>query len=209
MGKVPFYANTSDDTHCVQAAFRIMLKHFLPNREFTYEELDKLTQKAVNKGTWWPPGLINLVKMGLKAQVVEPFDYSKFLQEGKQYALDHFGRQIGQYYLDHSNLLEIKNSIPEFLRLADFKCRPATMKDIDELLADGWLVGLEINARRLYNQTGFVAHMVVIFDRQNDKYFMHDPGLPPRPNLEIGASQLKEIWLGDDPKIAALLAIKS
>jgi hypothetical protein len=57
MRRVPFYANTNDDSHCVQAAFRIMLKYFLPDQEFGYRELDNLTAKVGNHGTWWPPGL--------------------------------------------------------------------------------------------------------------------------------------------------------
>ena len=208
MHQVSFYANTSDDSHCVQAAFRIMLKYFLPDQEFRYSELDRLTEKAGNQGTWWPPGLTSFTKMGLKVRAIEAFDYQQYYEQGQRYVLNHFGPEIGSWYLRHTNILNIKESIPEFLKTVDFECRAATMADIDELLAEGWLVGLELNSRRLHNLDGFVAHMVVIFSAKNGKYFMHDPGLPPRPNLEISASRLEDIWLGAEPKTAALLAIK-
>lgn len=43
MKKVPFYPNTPDQTHCVQAGIKIVLKSFLPDRDFSMEELEKLT----------------------------------------------------------------------------------------------------------------------------------------------------------------------
>lgn len=49
MKNVPFFANTADDTHCVQTSFKIMLKFFLPNRDFGWEELDKLSHKTTAK----------------------------------------------------------------------------------------------------------------------------------------------------------------
>jgi hypothetical protein len=146
--------------------------------------------------------------MGLKVRAIEAFDYQQYYEQGQRYVLSHFGPEIGSWYLRHTNILTIKENIPEFLKTVDFECRAATMADIDELLAEGWLVGLELNSRRLHNLDGFVAHMVVIFSAKNSKYFMHDPGLPPRPNLEISASRLEDIWLGAEPKTAALLAIK-
>ncbi len=41
---IPYYKNP-DENNCYQAALKIVLKHFLPLKEFSWEELDQLTAK--------------------------------------------------------------------------------------------------------------------------------------------------------------------
>lgn len=69
MKNVPFFANTPDDTHCVQASFRIILKYFLPERDFSYDQLDKMSRYRLGKSTWWPPMLLELQKLDLEVKV--------------------------------------------------------------------------------------------------------------------------------------------
>ena len=52
MRNIPFFANSADNTHCVQAAFDTILKTFLLERDFSIYELDELTKKASGKATW-------------------------------------------------------------------------------------------------------------------------------------------------------------
>lgn len=53
---IPFYSNTSDDTHCLQACLKMLLKYFYPNEEYSWEELDKLTGKKEGMWTWTMDG---------------------------------------------------------------------------------------------------------------------------------------------------------
>ena len=52
---VPFYTNTSDDTHCYQAGLKMILKYFIPDKDFSWEELDKFTAKVEDLWTWPTP----------------------------------------------------------------------------------------------------------------------------------------------------------
>lgn len=54
--------------------------------------------------------------------------------------------ETADYYLKHSNLMEIRPMVPEFLRKVDVEARPATLADIDYLLDDGWLISIDLNA---------------------------------------------------------------
>lgn len=40
---VPFYSNTPDDTHCFQAVLKMVLKYFQPEKYYSFEQLDKLS----------------------------------------------------------------------------------------------------------------------------------------------------------------------
>lgn len=42
--------------------------------------------------------------------------------------------------------MEIRPIVPEFLQKVDVQARAATFKDLDDLLAGGWLVGIDLNA---------------------------------------------------------------
>ncbi len=41
---VPFFANP-DDTHCFQACIKMMFAYFEPEKEFSFDYLDKLSGK--------------------------------------------------------------------------------------------------------------------------------------------------------------------
>lgn len=207
MKNVPFFANTADDTHCVQASFRIMLKYFLSERDFSWAELDKLSHKTAGKGTWWFPMLLELEKTGLKTKYIENFDYQRYLKEGEPYVLDVYGPEAGKWYLERSNLTEVKDLIPEFLKKLAGQKRAAELNDIDDLLAKGWLVGTDLNSRVLNRRPGFSSHMVVIYEKAGQNYILHDPGLPPKPQRKVPGKLLLEAWQYAGKENAALVAV--
>jgi hypothetical protein len=210
MKKVPFFANTPDDTHCVQAGFATMLKFFLPERDFSYERLDEMSQRQPGKGTWWPPMLIELQNLGLEVKCIEGFDYKRFSIEGKPYVRSLYRPETAEYYLNHSNLMEIRGLIPKFLKNVDVQMRPATIDDLVGLLADGWLVGIDLNAVVLndLDRDDYVGHMVVLFDASKDNFWLHDPGLPPRPNIQVSRQKIQEAWFWSGRETAGLVAVK-
>lgn len=208
MKNVPFFANTADDTHCVQASFRIMLKYFMPEREFSYDQLDEMSQKRTGKGTWWLPLLLELNRLEIAVKNIGRFDYKQFYRDGETYVRRIYPKETADYHLNRTNLNAIKPYIPEFLKNIEFESRPAVPSDIDKLLAQGWLVALALNSRTLNNQPGFVGHVVVVF-KANDKYvWLHDPGLPPKPNRKISRQKLAESWYWSGQDNAALIALK-
>jgi hypothetical protein len=209
MKQVPFFANTPDDTHCVQASFRIMLKYFRPEQDFSFEQLDKMSQKQPGLGTWWPPMLMELRELGFLVKNIEGFDYQRFYKEGEAYVKSIYPPETAEYYLKRSNLAQIKPMVPKFLKTVGLETRPATIGDVDALLSDGWLVGVDLNSRALNDRPGYAGHMVVIFDSSNDNFWLHDPGLPPHPNRQVSRQKLSEAWFWSGRENAGLMAVKS
>jgi hypothetical protein len=84
------------------------------------------------------------------------------------------------------------------------------LDDVQGLLKDGWLVGLAINSRALNNKPGYTGHLVVVFDfdAKSDNFWLHDPGLPPKPNRHVSRQKLSEAWFWTGPEKAALVAVK-
>lgn len=96
-GTIPFYANTKDDTHCYQAAFRSVLKYFYSSKQFTWKQLDLLTGKKKGLWTWPMVGLMNLKEMGLEVISINIFDYQQFADHGGSYLLKLYGEEKGNH----------------------------------------------------------------------------------------------------------------
>ena len=188
--KVPFYSNTPDDTHCVQACFKMILKYFLPEKEFSFEELDKLSKKEEDKGTWIFPIETELSKMGFEIVNIEEFDYLKFQEKGKDYLYEIYDQEQADWYLQRSNLLNVKELIPEFLDKVELQIRKADLKDFERLLAQDFLLVTDINAEVLNGNSGFTSHSVLIYEDLEDSFMLHDPGLPPAESRKVSKELL-------------------
>ena len=178
MKKIPFVSNSKDDMHCVNAVFRMVSKYYL-NRDFTWEELDKLTHAIPRKATWTFIGEMEFAKMGLKVTNVEPVDYKKLYQKGVKYLSTIMGEDTYNYYLKKSNIVSVIKFIPEYLKNVKHETRRATVDEIVKLLKDGNLIGAEVNSRILNHKDGFSLHFVLLYDFDGKNIILHDPGLPP------------------------------
>ena len=173
---IPFYPNP-DETHCVQAVFRMVLKYFTW-KEYSWEELDRMSHKVKDKGTWLFPALIEFAKLGIEIENVESFNYQKFYEEGEPYVRKYYRPVVANWYTKGSNLLDVKGFIPEYLKTVKNTIGSATIDDIEKYLTDGWLVACDVNAGVLVGEKGYDSHLVLVvgFDRGN--LYLNDPYLP-------------------------------
>jgi len=74
----------------------MILKYFLPNEEYSFEELDEKTAKVKGLWMWLMVGLIWLDRKGFEIENVGIFDYQKFNKEGETYLIDFYGKEIGE-----------------------------------------------------------------------------------------------------------------
>lgn len=57
------------------------LKYFYPEREYSWDELDKLTGKRDGLWTWPTYTMLNLDKLGIEVKTKANFDYSRFIDQ--------------------------------------------------------------------------------------------------------------------------------
>jgi hypothetical protein len=206
--EIPFYPNTGDGMHCVQACIRIILKYFFLGKEYSYEELDKFTYKIEGKGTWWFPFVLKLKEMGLDVVDISPFSLSEYYKRGENYLRENNKPEVADWILQKSNLLEVKKYIPEFLEKIDFQNRTASIEELKRLVNDGWLVGVDLNSRILNKKEGYSSHMVVVFNYKDGIFTLHDPGLPPHPNREVSEELFLQAWEYAGKEHKSLMAIR-
>ncbi len=195
MREVPFYPNHQDEMHCEMSAYASILDYFL-HKKLSWPELEKLVGYKESRAAWTIEPLPKMAKMGLDIYMIEPFDYTRYLDEGDSYLHTLYTTEQINWYKKNSNIAEMKKHIPKFQKTINHKCEVASLKDIDDMLAEGRLIFVTVNSHILNGRKGFVEHAILILDKKLDKYIAHDPGPPATPFREIASSKLLEAMGG-------------
>lgn len=158
---IPFYPNTGDGTHCFQAALMMALGYFEPEHEFTYAELDAISQKLPGKWTWPTAAMLWLMEHGYELRLVEEFDYNAFAERGGDYLIEKCGMEVAQVQIENSDIGREQEIAKEFIKYAPLEHRVPDIGDIERFMKDNWVVMCNVNSAILQNQTGYSGHFVV------------------------------------------------
>lgn len=205
---VPFFANTSDGTHCSQAALKMILKYFWPDKEFSWEELEKVTAKSEGMWTWPMAGLIWMQANGFEVINIEVFDYSKFIEKGKDYLREEYGEQVASEQDLHSDIEKERKIAEQFIQQVKTIFEIPTQEQIKEFLRDGYLIKCTINSRVINNREGYAGHSVVVKGFDEAGFIIHDPGLPGLENRKVAYDIFEKAWAYPNEKAKNIMAFK-
>jgi hypothetical protein len=197
MRQVPFYANRADDLSCRVASTKSILEYF-SGQKYAWKEVDDIIGYRPNRPAWTVKLWAYLAAHGYDVRMVEAFDYERYAREGEAYLATFLKPDELAWQLKHTNILEIQPLLPAFLESVQPERRSPTLKDIDAMLQDGYLVTVQLNSNALNNKPGYVAHVVTVYDKDGADYIAHDPGLPPRPARHIEPGTMYEAMGGDN-----------
>jgi 23S rRNA pseudouridine1911/1915/1917 synthase len=196
MKEVPFYGNHDDNMHCMVAVYGSAIEYFL-HKKLNWTELEGLTGYKPGVAAWTIGVLPKLSAMGLDIRMIEPFDYERYFDEGEKYLKTLYSAEEIDWYRAHSNIVEMRDQIPKFLRHIAYEYRGATLEDIDAMLTEDRLVFVTVNAQTLAGKPGFVSHAILVIAAEDGQYVVHDPGLPPEPYTHVTPSLLWEAMGGN------------
>lgn len=205
---IPFFANTSDGTHCFQAALAIVFGRFRPDLKFTIEELDKISAKVPGKWTWPTAAMLWMMDNGFEIMLIEDFDYEDFAGRGEMYLVERLGDEVARAQIENSVIDQELDFAKRFARVAPLECRAPIFEDVDKLLTAGYLIICNINAAALFGQKGYSGHFVVVFGCDKKTLTIHDPGLPPKPSLKVDKKIFEKAWAYPTTREKNLLAIR-
>lgn len=192
--QIPFHPNTGDGTHCFQAVLKMALATFEPDKDYSYEQLDRISQKVEGKWTWPTAAMVWLMERGYEVRLVEEFDYKEFADRGMDYLIDKCGQEVAEAQADNSLIEEERKTAAAFVERAPVDFRVPSLEDLKQLVEDGWVVICNINAALLHEQSGYTGHFVVITDVDDKEVTLHDPGLPPSPALSVELATFEHAW---------------
>jgi len=206
--EIPFFGNTKDNTHCFQASLRMVLGYFFSERDFSWDELDRISKKVKGLWTWPLAALLWLTKNGIEVKNIEVFDYPAFIKKGGKYLIETFGEEVGRAQVEHSDIEQERRISKDFMKQVDTEQRLPALQDIKKLLREGFLVVCNINARALDQKPGFAGHFVVITKLDGKQITLHDPGLPPLKNRKVTAARFEKAWAYPDKQAKNIMAFR-
>lgn len=206
--KVPFYSNTPDNTHCYQAALRMVLKYFLPDKEYSWEELEKFTAKKEGLWTWPTQAHMNLIKMGFDVIDMDDFDSKKFVREGGKYLIEKYGEEVGKKQIIRSDMKQEIKLMKEYETFKKHTMKLPGFEDIKIALRKGYIVICNVNMYALNDKSGYAGHFVVVYGNDDENFYLHDPGLPPSKNRKVSYKQFQKAWDYPDKNARNLTAFK-
>lgn len=205
----PFFANTPDDKHCFQAAFRMILKYFLPDRNFSWQELEKMSAMLPSKATWPQQMLINLKNLGFDVVQIEGFDGHAFIQDGEDYLRRAFDKQTADWQINNSAIDQERRIYQEAYDTGvKIENRVPDLNDVKQFLDNGYLVVCLVNSRSLNGQEGYIGHSVVVYDVDAEYVTFHDPGLLPREARQERREKFVSAWAYPNDEAKAMTAIR-
>ena len=177
------------------AAIRSILEYFT-SQEYNWQTMERLLGYEPGKAAWTVKAWTQLAKQGFDIKMIENFDYQRYEKEGESYLASFLRPEELRWQLEHSNLLEIRPLIPEFLRTVQYEKRSLNTQDIDIMLENGYLVSVQLNSKVLNREPGYDAHMIVVYDKDSDGFLAHDPGNPPKEGRHIPPELMYEAMGG-------------
>jgi len=208
MKQIPFYSNTSDNTHCLQACYRMILKYFLPDRDYSWEELDRLTGKKEGKWTWPMKGLMNMKALGFEVKHITYFDYEVFSKIGIEYLKKEWGEDIAKVQDYHSDM-QSEMSISKIYQSSGIHMfRQATVQDIKNLLDEKYLLICDVNQKVFLHTAGYNNHFVVVYGMNKEEIQFHDPGLPSFESQKLSVTEFQKAWEYPTHRDATLQALR-
>ncbi len=208
MRRVPFYANTKDNTRCFQAALKMVLNYFIPDKTFSWKRMDAITEKEKDMWTWPIKGVLALHRMGFDIVSIDIFDYEQFILDPKGYLRHEYGEEVAREQILHSDVSQAGIDAKEMIREVSIQRRTPVFADIRQLLDEKRLLVCLVNAQTLNRKKGYVGHFVVVWKCTEKMVYLHDPGLPPRKNRRVTRRVFEEAWADPNEKAKGIMAFR-
>jgi hypothetical protein len=186
----------------------MILKYYFQKEKYSWKELGELTGKKEGLWTWPLYGMIRLKEKGFDIINMEDFDYEKFINLGKQYILERFGKEVGTAQIKNSDIPYEINNAKIYQKNFDFPPCIPTFDDIKKLLDEGYLIITNVNSKALNGIDGYIGHFVLIYNLDEKNLFIHDPGLPPFKARKVSHDRFTKAWAYPSEKEKNLIALR-
>jgi hypothetical protein len=200
------YFRQNDDVHCFQACLKMVLKHFLPKKNFTFMELDRMSCRHGDNRSWVCSAAICLNMMDLKVKLYSIFDYKKFSKRGAEYIKEFYPDNVAKNIISYSDIdSEVKNA-DAMLSKNIFKLKKLSFSEINKWFMRGKKIILLVNWGMLNNKE-FSGHYVLLTDIDDDNVYIHDPDIEKgSPNRKVEKNLFIEAWKHPEGENAFLIS---
>jgi len=187
----------------------MILKHFLPGRDFSMEDTEGLTGKRPGMATWPQQTLLSMRQLGFDVAMAEAFDVQAFIDEGGEYLRRAFGDQLADWQIANSDI-PYEQGLYQQLQTSDvtLENRVPEFGDMKAYLDAGHLITCTVNSRKLNKKPGYAGHAVLVYDLDDQHVTFHDPGLPPLAGRRLTLNDFEAAWAYPNEQAKGFIAMK-
>jgi uncharacterized protein YvpB len=194
---IPFYSafptpGHPNGVHCVETSLKMILGYFEPETEYTIKEIEKITGKVPEKGSWSFDWSIWFVDHGYNVKHYNVFDFKAFKKDGVEYIRQKYGDETADWQLENSDIEHAKSLVDEYLSKVEIADKKPTLSDIEREFKAGFVIKAMVNSNVLNGKEGYEGHSVVILDVDDENIWFHDPGLPAIENRKISHNKFQQ-----------------
>jgi len=187
---IPFFENSADNIHCLQACVKSLLAHYFPEKGFSDQEIDKETLQT-GGFSWLPPSVVFLDNLGLDVKLYSKFDYGEFAENGEEFLkatwdANRFATEKSSGALD--NILLIQKAAQEMRDRDLWSASPLANDELRLELESGNTFAI---AKTVYewldNQyvNGTPHFILIIKEYGAGTWRIHDPGIPGKQDRKV------------------------
>ncbi|MDB4978901.1 MAG: hypothetical protein JWM56_1087 [Candidatus Peribacteria bacterium] len=186
----------------------MILGAFLPGQEFSWEQLDALTGKKPELWTSKMKGILELKAMDFEIVDMDTFDYERYVTIGAPYFMERYGEEAGRDQILHTDVPYDIQSAREYVAAGLHQKKVPVMDDCKKFLDDGYVVICEVNPYAMDGKDGYAGHFILLIGYDDNGFLMHDPGLPPVPNLHVIFDVFHKAWAYPNENMPNLTAVR-
>ncbi|MEA3248594.1 MAG: peptidase C39 family protein [Nanoarchaeota archaeon] len=181
---VPFYENDGDGNQCLQVAGKCIIKYFL-GKEYSLEDLDKLTGRKRNHWTYTPQIASVLYDVGLRIKFYSKEDLEPFL-DGEKFYREHYGKDADKI-LEFTDIQVVTKSIEKLLDYNIFEKKKISISSLEKYIESGSVPLVLIDNNKIVGrEDSYRGHAVVITGFDDKHIYYHDSGPSnPTPNKKV------------------------
>lgn len=187
---IPFYSSFAtpghpEGVHCAEICLKMILGYFEPNTEYSIEDLENITGKKPEMGSWSFDWSIWFARNGYLVRNYSTFDYELFKERGIDYIRQVYGKEIADWQEANTDVEQARARVDEYLCLVEVVTKKPTLTDVKKEHESGAVVKAKVNSRILNNREGYEGHGVVVLDADDRYIWFHDPGLPAHEDRRV------------------------
>lgn len=189
--EIPFFKQT-DSGNCLQTNLKIALKYYYPEKDYSFEELDKATGRTEGKWTWTSQALRFLTDEGLNSYYYSTTPYFDILEKGEDLIIDYYGETDGNIMIQHTDFDSLYASIYDLGRSDRYENRKLSFHEVETEFEKGNFIIILLDRSILQGGSAYTGHFFTITAINSTHVVAHDTA--GTPNKVIDKETFIKAW---------------
>lgn len=187
----------------------MVLKHFEPEVDYSWEQLNEITGKRPGFYTWPTRAFLWMKRRGYEIQSIDSVDFGRLVKEGRSYFSAYYGEEVATKQIAMCDFDAEMRLLEQYLTEVETPAvREPTMQDVRLMHRNGFVPIVNLNSFALNQRPGYEGHFVILLGSDMRRVQMHDPGLPAKPSRAEKHAVFEKAWAYPDKKAKGLVGVR-